>query len=239
VEHDLYDFEQVNIKPHHLAIVENGRCGNVCKFKDERKEMPDEIKKEDPKQEEMPKKEASEDKKPDEETKDAEPQVNLQKIAEVVKDLPEAIKLMNIEDITKLVPILEAAINSAKSLTPEAQEVEAQEETEMETQDEDIKEEEKKADFKDSTEFKDAVKMIADERVSVILKAKNFLDEGYDFGKDTLSIMKDALASQTKEDFKDEEVGVAFKMLKKMENYSKFADAKTECALEKLKNKEI
>ena len=41
VEHDLYDFEQVNIVPHHLAIVEHGRCGSVCKFRDERKNMKD------------------------------------------------------------------------------------------------------------------------------------------------------------------------------------------------------
>jgi len=32
--HDKYDFEQIDIIPHHLAIVEKGRCGNGCKFLD-------------------------------------------------------------------------------------------------------------------------------------------------------------------------------------------------------------
>lgn len=32
--HSIYDFEQVDIRPHHLAIVESGRCGNGCKFLD-------------------------------------------------------------------------------------------------------------------------------------------------------------------------------------------------------------
>ena len=31
-----YDFEQFNILPHHLGIVEAGRCGDVCKFQDQR-----------------------------------------------------------------------------------------------------------------------------------------------------------------------------------------------------------
>lgn len=28
--HDKYDFEQYDIEPHHLAIVQNGRCGDMC-----------------------------------------------------------------------------------------------------------------------------------------------------------------------------------------------------------------
>ena len=34
--HDVYDFEQVDIIPHHLAIVERGRCGDGCKFLDKK-----------------------------------------------------------------------------------------------------------------------------------------------------------------------------------------------------------
>ncbi len=34
--HKDYDFEQVNIVPHHLAFVENGRCGHICNLKDEK-----------------------------------------------------------------------------------------------------------------------------------------------------------------------------------------------------------
>jgi len=33
-EHDVYDLEQVDIVPHHLAVVSAGRCGKTCKFKD-------------------------------------------------------------------------------------------------------------------------------------------------------------------------------------------------------------
>lgn len=32
--HSKYDFEQIDIVPHHLAIVEKGRCGDGCKFLD-------------------------------------------------------------------------------------------------------------------------------------------------------------------------------------------------------------
>jgi hypothetical protein len=35
-----YDFEQIEIIPHHLAIVEAGRCGDVCEFKDEKGVKP-------------------------------------------------------------------------------------------------------------------------------------------------------------------------------------------------------
>lgn len=32
-----YDFEQQDITPHHLAVVDNGRCGKLCKFLDKSK----------------------------------------------------------------------------------------------------------------------------------------------------------------------------------------------------------
>ena len=255
VEHDLYDFEQVDIVPHHLAIVENGRCGSVCKFRDERKEM-------DPKDaEQMKDAESTESEATEtgtenqvEETKDADAPVNLQRIAEVVKDLPEAVKLMSLEELTALVPVLETAISTARAATPNGQEatqgteMEGAEETEMSEQPaEEVSdkegnpesEKEEKTDFKDSKEFKDAVMSAADYRVGVILKAKKFLDEKYDFNVRTSQIMKDALATQTKEAFKDAEIGVAFKMLKKNKDYSKFADEQTQSEWDKLKDKEI
>jgi hypothetical protein len=239
--HDSYDFEQVNIIPHHLAIVENGRCGTVCKFRDERKDM-------DPN--ELDNQEGTETTEEvvttEEEVKDAEMPVNLQRIAEVVNDLPEAVKLMSLTELEKLVPALELAINTARAATPNGQT--ALEGTESEEGMEEINDEAEtitktdepaKADFKDSKAFKDAVMVVADQRVDVILKAKKFLDEGYDFKKDTLTMMRDVLATQTKEVFKDEEVGVAFKMLKKFADYARFADSKGECEIDKLKEKEI
>ena len=262
--HDLYDFEQVNIIPHHLAIVESGRCGTVCKFRDERKEMPKEIKEEqEDKKPVEPGADGTESEtpdgvKPDEENKDAVMPVNLQRIAEVVNDLPEAVKLMGLKDLEKLVPALELAISTARAATPNGQEAqegtetevapgtetETQEESEMEEINDEAETIEKtdepvKENFKDSVEFKDAVMVVAGQRVDAILKAKRFLDEGYDFKKDTTTIMRDALATQSKDEFKDEEVAVAFKMLKKFEDYSQFADSKTECEIDKLKDKEI
>ncbi|MFY4744069.1 hypothetical protein ACOTVX_11355, partial [Aliarcobacter butzleri] len=38
------DFEQLNIKPHHLGIVEVGRCGDVCEFKDGKGVKPMDLK---------------------------------------------------------------------------------------------------------------------------------------------------------------------------------------------------
>lgn len=196
--------------------------------------------------------------KPDEENKDAVMPVNLQRIAEVVNDLPEAVKLMGLKDLEKLVPALELAISTARAATPNGQEAqegtepettetettETVEESEMEEINDEAEtiektEEPAKDNFKDSIAFKDAVTLVAGQRVDAILKAKRFLDEGYDFKKDTTTIMRDALATQSKDEFKDEEVAVAFKMLKKFEDYSQFADSKSECEIDKLKDKEI
>ncbi len=250
-EHDLYDFEQVHIIPHHLAIVENGRCGSVCKFRDERKEM-------DPKDLENEETKSTESEGTDagsaEETKDAETPVNLQRIAEVVKDLPEAVKMMSLEELTSLVPVLEEAINSARAATPngqeatqgtemggaESEEMEPEEEVTDEGENTETEMEAEKKDFTDSIEFKDAVRAMSNERVGVILKAKKFLDEKYNFADTcTTQIMRDALATQSKEEFKDNEVGVAFKMLKKNKDYSQFADSAKENEWDKLKEKEI
>lgn len=34
IEDDKYDFRQVDIRPHHLAVVDAGRCGSGCRFLD-------------------------------------------------------------------------------------------------------------------------------------------------------------------------------------------------------------
>lgn len=258
VEHKTYDLEQVDIVPHHLAIVEAGRCGTICKFTDERKDMKnkkhfvdsmeevpaDKVKDESSvetteKESETETIETEEVETKDEETSDA---INLAKVSEIVRDLPQAIKLMDIEELTKLVPVLETAINSAKDNMPTET---VEEETMEEISDEDMEEEvetldecSQKKDFSDSIEFKDAVMKFADKRVSIILKAKTFLDEGYDFSKDCKTIMRDSIATQNSEQFKDEELEVAFKMLNKVKDYQNFADAKVS-EFDKLKDKEI
>jgi len=96
------------------------------------------------------------------------------------------------------------------------------------------------ADFKDSQDFKDAVMQMGNQRAEIILKAKNFLDDGYKFeDKDNLSIMKDVLDKELKEKFEDSEVGVAFKMLKKMKDYSQFADSEAGSEWHKIADKEL
>ena len=88
----------------------------------------------------------------------------------------------------------------------------------------------RKALDKEKAKFADAeVKKYA----QVITKARNFLDEGYDFaGKSANEVMRDALATQSTDSFEDSELPVAFKMLRKAEaDYSKFGDSKADGSL--------
>ena len=195
-EHDLYDFEQVNITPHHLAIVEKGRCGDTCKFNDKEIEMPEDIKKKN------------------EETKDEE----------VKKDNPE-----KKEDTKK-----DAKVEDEK------EDKKSESDTKKETKDEAISADKiEKVDFKDTQEFKDAVMQYGNDRADIILKAKTFLGDNFEFSdKDNLTIMREVLAKEVDGEFKDEEVAVAFKMLKKMKDYSNFADSQAN-EWDKIKDKEI
>ena len=89
------------------------------------------------------------------------------------------------------------------------------------------------AEFKDSQCFQDAMLSFADERVSVIEKAKSYLAKDYIFkDKSNLIIMRDSLKAEKSDvDFKDCEVGVAFKMLedsKATNELKNFADGEVE-----------
>jgi len=182
-KHDIYDFEQVDIVPHHLAVVEAGRCGDKCKFKDEGIGMEELLKAWDkltPIQQSdflakhQPKKDEEAVK---EEPKKEEPKKEMKDTAE-----------------------FKLAVQSAKS--------------------------EALSDFKDSDEFKTIVKAEANARAEVIEKAKNFLDSKYNFSDaDTVKIMRDAVATMHGDEFKDNEIQTAFKMLKKTEQYKEFGDA--------------
>lgn len=101
VKHTLYDLEQINIRPHHLAIVDKGRCGGGCKFLDEKgvkmdvKEIMKNLK-------DMRSKLSDEDKKmldmelgkmtPKQETKDAEKEDKDPKAEEKMKDMEKEYK---------------------------------------------------------------------------------------------------------------------------------------------------
>jgi len=212
VPHDLYDFKQVEIVPHHLAIVQNGRCGDICKFTDGANMKEEKIN-----------------------FLDADGTVSLERVMELATQLPEVISKMDIKALGKLVPILEKVMESAGMNVPEpiVEDPEVIAEPEMTDMEMEAKEKEisEKAvnEFKDSTCFTDAQIQFADERVVCIEKAKSFLDDGYVFTKKSnVEIMGDALkAEKPTETFKDGEIAVAFKMLENkqpIEDYKEFGD---------------
>ena len=73
--------------------------------------------------------------------------------------------------------------------------------------------------FMDSKVFKDAMLNYGNERAAIVTKAKNFLDEKFDFkDKTNEAIMTAVVAAEyPNESFKDAEIGVAFKLLKERE----------------------
>ena len=185
--HDIYDFEQKDIIPHHLAIVKSGRCGKKCKIKDE----------------------------------------GIMNFEELLK----AIKALSPEDLVKIKEELGVATpTKTKDGTEELvqqviNKIGTDAFTKLLQNALNVENAENVEDFKDSKAFKDAVMKMADVRVETILKAKNFLDAKYDFSQGTTKIMHDAVATMSDEKFTDEEIGVAFKMLKqKQKDYSKFGD---------------
>jgi len=223
-----FDFEQRNIAPHHLATVERGRCGSTCSFIDRKPIIEEE--------DAMSLHKAF---------KDQEGQLNLQQVVEMAMALPEAIKAVPVDQLQQLVEPLQAIIEAAKAAgvtTPvEEQPIEPTEPTEP-MEDENMPEEDKPK-FSDAAVTK-MVQTATDSAVkrhaAVIEKARDFLPEDYKFAdKATTQIMKDAVGTQTNEQFTDAELGLAFKLLKPAAaDYRKFGDAEPD-AFATLKNKEL
>lgn len=234
VPHSRWDFEQLNIVPHHLAAVSAGRCGPLCSFLDRKpptqpQSVEDTMKK-------LPKA-----------FLDAEGAVSLEQIVEMTTALPEAIRKVPVEELPKVVPALMEVMSYAKEqgAMPESEEEMSDEDKKTE----DVPEEETMADedkpkFSDA-QFQDKVKEAVDKEKSkfadaevkryaqVVTKARKFLDADYDFtGKTANEVMRDALATQSTDKFEDSELSVAFKLLRKPDtDYSKFGDSKPEGAL--------
>lgn len=231
IPHNEYDFEQVNITPHHLAAVERGRCGPMCSFLD---------KQPDPKDKPMAKKSDLH-----QAFLDAEGQMNLQQIVEIATGIPEAIKAVPVDQLQKLLPALQQIMEAAKGVMP-AEEGGTPAETpagEMEDEDMSASEEDKNKvpGFSDA-DMKKAVDTATRRHAAVIEKARGFLPENYGFSdKDTTTIMRDALATETSEKFADAEIELAFKLLKKKEsNYRAFGDHVPENQkIDQLKDKEL
>lgn len=216
--HDVYDFEQFDLVPHHLAVVEHGRCGSVCSFLDHKKKENIEVKFT---------------------FNDEDGVISLEKIIEIAQALPEALSKVPVEKVKELFPLLQEIVTTAKGLGVDmpvdvetegevgSEEVVAEDACATDPmKDEDTTKEEKMP-ITDSVEFKDALKAMVSKHSMVIDKARNFLDDSYSFaGKDTVQVMKDALATQHDTAFEDAELDVAFKLLQKNTSYKTFGDHK-------------
>lgn len=245
VPHSRWDFEQVNIQPHHLAVVPAGRCGPLCSFLDRKPpEKPQEGDSMKPKMHKA--------------FTDAEGAVSLEQIVEIATALPEAIRKVPVDKLQELMPAMMEVMSYAKDqgAMPAEEGMEDGDYEDENGEGKDMKDMdgEEKEQFADSLskilgrkvidadgakaaieknrrEFADAeVKRYAE----VVNKARNFLDADYDFtGKTASQVMRDALATQSTDKFEDAELSVAFKLLRKPNtDYSQFGDAKPDGGLE-------
>lgn len=222
IPHSRWDFEQVNIVPHHLAAVPVGRCGPLCSFLDRKPTQESDMAK----------------KVLHKAFQDAEGAVNLEQIVEIATSLPEAIRKVPVDKLQKLIPAMQEIMSYAKEqgvMPEESVDPEMTDEEKPEMTDEEMPEEEKPK-FSDA-DMKKALVKFADAEVKryaqVVTKARNFLDEDYDFACKTANqVMRDALATQSTDSFADAELSIAFKMLRKSEtDYSKFGDSKADSGL--------
>jgi hypothetical protein len=191
-----FDFEQQNIKPHHLAIVEKGRCGESCSFIDNMgAKMPEQMKAES---EDMDKTETESN--------------DMDNVMEMLGALTE--RLAKLEEMMK-----------------------PSEDEYMEKESEDSKP------LTDSQEFKDAAQAVAKSYAAAITKGVKILDSEFDFSNKTpLEIMKACVEQVQGKDhgFTDDEIPVAFKLLKSEESqYKDFGDSAKTSPLNVLSDKEF
>jgi len=233
IPHESFDFEQVNIMPHHLAAVDRGRCGSMCSFLDKKPEG-DVMKP---------------NKKLNGAFTDADGALNLQQVVELTASLPEAIKSIPVDQLPQLLPALQSVIDAAKNVMPEpevditdGQEPDGDEEGgEMDKKDKKFSDAVAAAVVAKKKEFEDAKDEAVKTHGQTIEKARRFLDDAYDFtGKTTDEIMRDALAIESSSEFSDAELPIAFKMLKQTaSNYREFGDSDMAAEFEKIGNKEL
>lgn len=206
IPHSEFDFEQVGLNPHHLAVVNNGRCGKICTFKDEKVENF-----------------LNEDG-----TLNLE--AFLKAIGEVMEKADDSQKGEISKSMMDMFPEMKKEeIQDADAGNPPKKEDDKPSDFKDAAAIKQIATDAVTA-FKDSTEFKDAIAKEAGERAETITKAKPFLDEGYKFcDKATVDIMADTLKAEYKDKtFADSEVAVAFKLLdaKAEDSHKAFGDKK-------------
>ena len=221
-----YDFKQVDIVPHHLALVETGRCGSGCRFLDKS------VKKESSEMD-MAKMIEAVGKFTDEQKKEFLAKITDAPTAAQVVELLGKFKAEEIEEIKEQI----------QKLIDPAGKPKAKDEDKDEDDKERVKDSKK---VKDSAaleaRFQDAVAKATAEQVAstlaIIDRARQFLPTDYKFAdKSGNQIMRDAIATQhAGVRFEDAELPVAFKMLRQPEtkpfadfgrgNIGKFAELK-------------
>jgi hypothetical protein len=168
--------------------------------------------------------------------------IDIDKVIEIAMALPEAIRALPVERLGEIVPALQEIIDMAR--VDENGEVGTK--TEAATDEEPPKEENEEDENKEA--YADAAKKLAadfadkavKEYAVVIDKARSFLDESYDYkAKTARDVMRDALATQTSEMFADEELPLAFKLLRKTSDYKSFGDNQAKHKLDEIANKEL
>lgn len=225
-EHDKYDFEQYEIEPKHLALVDSARGGAGLTFQDkEGKAMNEKLKA----------------------FLDAEGGFTAKRLAELLNILLENIQEVEGTEFKKIIPSLEKAVAVAMGSGAEVPE-------EKESPSEDIpaedmgspevpaEEEAKDGKTYSDADFADAVskqaEIIATERLAVIEKAKGLLSESYDFAdKKTVEIMADCLKLYGDDEFADSELATAFKAIVAVNKYKAFGDG--DSAADAIWDKEI
>lgn len=217
VPHSKYDFEQKSIQPHHLAVVQAGRCGSACSFIDHKQKEGAEMATKPKGGQPAKKPDTGQGAELNAVFTDQEGQPSLEQIVEIAQELPEALRKLPMDKLQEVMPSLQEVVALAKGQMGEA-DMGAEDMDKDEDYEDGNKEQ---MDVTDSQEFADAVKRAVDSAVKthnvVVDKARNFVDEGYSFiGKTTEQVMRDALAANgyDAKSFADAELSTAFKMLK-------------------------
>jgi len=222
-----YDFRQVDIVPHHLALVETGRCGSGCRFLDKSA-------KKESSEMDMAKMIEAVGKFTDEQKKEFLAKITDAPTAAQVAELLGTFKAEEIEEIKEQI----------QKLIDPAGKPKAKDEDKDEDDDKEKAKDSKKVQDSAALEarFADAVAKATAEQVAstlaIIDRARQFLPADYKFAdKSGNQIMRDAIATQHPDArFDDAELGVAFKLLRQPEtkpfadfgrgNMGKFAELK-------------
>lgn len=213
---DGVDFEHRDIVPIEMSIVDIGRCGNSCSFKD--RAFTGEVK-------DMALLTCFKD-------EDGNP--NLAQIVEIATGLPDAIKTIPVSELQKVLPMLQDIVNMAQGNSEKEAESEAgsdddsadpavaksdvEDEGEDKDMDKDDKDAEKKIADSVKLQLDSKLKAAVNNHTNVLLKSKDFLDSKYDYAnKSTEQIMKDVVSTQYEDcaSMSRDQLDMAFKLVKK------------------------